>query len=219
VVPESPASVSIRAVGRAPGQDEAAVRAEIRAIFGRDLSLGQLAALSGAFDRSFRVEIRRAGPNRLELSARGRVDGGSVLMERWITRTKAGPVIHNDLFTSGVKGSGVGTRAFGYQVEAAGAAGVARIETTAARAGDMNGYYTWARLGYDAPMSGAKAEAAGRAVGYPVASLADLMRTPRGRDWWKRNGTTRAMAFDPTPGSPARLRLEEYRRERANRSS
>lgn len=216
-VERSPATVSVWDLG--PGMDEKAVRGDIRAIFGRDLSLEQIASLAGAFHPSFRVTIRRDFPGVLNVSATGYIDGASVTLQRTIRAGKGGPRITNDFFQSGRTGTGVGTSVFAYQVRAAGAAGVTQIGTTAARSASFNGYYTWARLGYDAPMSGAVAGRASRAVGYRVSRVSDLMRTPQGRQWWRSNGTTRSMTFDPRPGSASRQRLEDYRAERARRSN
>lgn len=48
---------------------------------------------------------------------------------------------------------GFGMAQFSAQVKACAAAGIDAIETCAGRGGGMNGYYTWARLGYDCELT------------------------------------------------------------------
>lgn len=91
---------------------------------------------------------------------------------------------------------GVGLRSFKTQVEGARQLGVKRIELWAA--GDYNdrsynGYYTWARFGFDAPLTTADrillpAELAGAST---VNEIIDL----GGNGWWKRHGSARKMVF------------------------
>lgn len=102
--------------------------------------------------------------------------------------------IHKD------RGAGRGTRMFASQVAALQRSGFSHIETFAcgdertAKAGLDNGYYTWARLGFDndVPDPG---QVPAHLRKDPL-KVSDLMRTPEGRDVWKRIGSDLDMKFD-----------------------
>ena len=113
------------------------------------------------------------------------------------------------------QGTGFGTTAFANQVRAAVKAGVSRISTTAGRAGagssygSMNGYVTWPRLGYDAPLEKHQLRRLPPEL-KGAKTVLDLYQTPAGREWWKKHGTTTSMTFDVTPGSPSLKALNTY---------
>ncbi len=90
------------------------------------------------------------------------------------------------------KGTGFGAKFFARQVEGCRKAGIKYIENLSARSESMNGYYTWPRFGYDAPLTENYIDlAVVRAVRaqFPDAkTLLDVMATPEGREWWKENG-------------------------------
>lgn len=126
-----------------------------------------------------------------------------------------------------ITGKGTGTKVFKSQVDAAVKAGFKYIETQAAGFGlgddrdeptssGMNGYYTWARLGYDTSMKKASANFddelnARLKRDYPDAkNLSDIMATPSGRDWWKRYGTSVELTFDLSDNSKGRKVLDAY---------
>jgi len=111
------------------------------------------------------------------------------------------------------QGSGFGTTAFAAQVAGAVAAGVSRIKTCAGRGTldgvPMNGYATWPRLGYDAPLdAGQRAKLPEGLKG--AKTVLDLYESKEGRDWWKENGTTTGMTFDVSPGSRSLKTLNAY---------
>jgi hypothetical protein len=79
-------------------------------------------------------------------------------MMRTLKRASDGTkYIKNDSFYMTSKGTGLGTKIFARQVKQASKAGYSKIVTDAAGRKGMsdNGYYTWARLGYNAPLSAA----------------------------------------------------------------
>lgn len=138
-------------------------------------------------------------------------------------------VCENELFTIRDKlpdGSpnpmkGKGSEIFAEQVAALKAAGVDRIETHAARddspGNAMNGYYTWARLGYDGEIpastlgkmpAGLKRQLKGR------TNVQSLMGTPEGRDFWKEHGDSFDASFDLKEGSQSVRTLTAYLAER-----
>jgi hypothetical protein len=99
---------------------------------------------------------------------------------------------------------------FGRQVQFAAEAGVVKIETHAARGQRMNGYYTWARFGYDAtlPHYGVRDALPPSLAG--AERLSDLMATAEGRAWWKEKGDTIHAEFDLAEGSLSRRVLDAY---------
>lgn len=123
------------------------------------------------------------------------------------------------------RGSGIGAKVFSEQVRSAKAAGVSYIRATAVGKGDGktgaagdgdNGYYTWARFGYDLPiknLSNAKQVTAA----FPQAkSIMDVMATKEGQQWWKINGVEmRRAQFDLTDNSRSMQVMNAYREEKA----
>lgn len=128
-------------------------------------------------------------------------------------------MVSNNLFflKPGARGSGMGTKAFTDQVQGMVAEGGTTIRTTAGKGGrggeKMNGYYTWARLGYDAELSAAARR--GLPPGLEDATtVQDLMATPEGAAWWRRNGYMTQMEFDTRPESRSIAVLNGYLRSK-----
>jgi hypothetical protein len=105
---------------------------------------------------------------------------------------------------------------FGRQVEQASGAGIAYIETTAAKGPGINGYTTWPRFGYDAPLPKAVRDALPPAF-RDAKRVSDLMRTPEGRETWKAHGIELGMKFSLAAGSRNRLIWDAYRVEKERR--
>ena len=114
------------------------------------------------------------------------------------------------------RGSGIGASIFHSQVQAASADGYKAIYTTASgRSGQKaNGYYTWARLGYDADIDGPGSFLSGTVKEYAKENgfrrVSDFMRTPEHREWWKENASTFGGKFDLSEGSQSRKVLDAY---------
>lgn len=114
--------------------------------------------------------------------------------------------------------NGLGTRIFARSVEALRAGGFDRIRADAAgAAGDLfNGYYTWARLGFEGDIPGH--------LRLPpnlrgAKTVQDLFETEAGALWWKTRGEDTKMQFELDPGSRSSRALERYlaiRRERGD---
>ena len=119
------------------------------------------------------------------------------------------------------QGQGEGTKVFAQQVDQAFKNGIKKIETEAGRQSGLNGYYTWALLGYDGSLKGMKPhykEQLQKIV--PNAKrISDVMKTSEGRAWWKKNGFTFNGAFDTKPGSQSRKVLEAYVAEKFKKES
>jgi phage gp29-like protein/GNAT superfamily N-acetyltransferase len=121
--------------------------------------------------------------------------------------------ISNDrlVVTKSLQGQGIGTALLAAQVRKAAELGFSHIETRATRNDGWNGYYTWARLGFDAPIIHVDDKPIRdllRARG--VERISDLIKTPDGREWWMKNGGSYKGEFDLTPGSLSRRVLDAY---------
>lgn len=119
-------------------------------------------------------------------------------MERRVRRAADGVVVRNVHFhVHEAAPAGVGTAAFARQVDALRRLGVRRIEAEIAgsAASPYNGYYTWARMGFNAPVT------AGEQRRLPAhlsgaRTLHELLTAPGGREWWRRYGTGREAVFE-----------------------
>jgi hypothetical protein len=130
----------------------------------------------------------------------------------------------------GLQGGGFGMAQFSDQVRTLAAIGADSIETCAGKGGGMNGYYTWARFGYDTELkegwrravprmaerllltqgvepleAGKRANALGEAK-----TVQDLMASEDGRVLWKAKGYMESMSFDLSPGSRSLAVLNDY---------
>lgn len=127
--------------------------------------------------------------------------------------------IINDSIEIKKTGQGLGTKIFSEQVEYAKSAGFKLIETSATRGHEVNGYYTWARLGYDAklPMmyGGKPIKSAAQQIVPGAERVSDLMKSPEGRSWWKEHGVSFEGEFDLSDNSLGLKVLREYK---ANKS-
>ena len=87
------------------------------------------------------------------------------------------------------QGKNEGTKQFAKIVDIAKAKGLRAIEMDAARDDDLNGYYTWARLGVGGKVPAELQAGARKALGrkYEV-DITDLMLNPAGREWWREHG-------------------------------
>lgn len=147
-------------------------------------------------------------------------------MERTIKYDKNGNIasVSNDSFflPKEYQGTGEGTRIFDSQVEALRAQSkkgqYPNIVTTAGKGKNMNGYYTWARMGYDAPVipkRGWKIPASVTPSGSGGRyNVSDFMKTKDGRDFWKQNGYQETMFFDTNPKALSSRVLDTYVAER-----
>jgi len=122
-------------------------------------------------------------------------------------------ILHNDYLKVTSKGKGTGIKLFTNLVKAAKDSGFKKMEVYAAgEYGNTvyNGYYTWARFGYDASPGSATVPRLLSRFNRKETSLFELMSTKEGQDFWKRYGQSFGGDFDLSPGSRNLLRLEEY---------
>ena len=151
----------------------------------------------------------------------GRVGGkdqGEKMMRTFYPITK---IAHNDYFRiqDNSKYKGKGAQIFANQVAALTNENYKFIETQAARGSGnvFNGYYTWARLGYEPSPS--KVEkviikynllTAFNTEAPKVKTWGELLGTKTGQKWWKENGDTFEGTFDLTPNSYSQTTLKNY---------
>lgn len=125
--------------------------------------------------------------------------------------------VEND--SSGVTsggGHGFGTSMLVSQVGMAERYGFKDIETLAAGHGSgaatkpasLNGYYTWARMGFDGRIKEDHPSFGG------AKYVSELMKTASGRDAWLKYGTATRMTFDMRRGSTSMKVLDAYAREK-----
>lgn len=131
-------------------------------------------------------------------------------------------VLHGDYFGVNSRSpKGTGLRVFAMMVKTARTLGIKKIETHAAgdsstsanpdteRGRGWNGYYTWPRFGYNAPLPDS--------IRYKLPEhlqdaedLQDLNALPGGADWWKENGVEIDLEFDLSDGSKSMAVLQQY---------
>lgn len=202
-----PSTARVKAID----QDEKELLRDFQKLVPKATSLQDIASIVGAPEGS-QVSMT---PMEREMWVTTR--GPGLKMYRVIHSSPAGPYIENQLIEIAKTGKGAGSRIFAQQVENAARLGVDRIVATAS--GDMgfNGYYTWARLGYDGPLP---RDLVARPAGMEGARrISELMATPAGRDWWKLHGKTTNMEFDVREGSASRQILDAYMAEKAKAAS
>lgn len=195
-------------------QDGVKVDHAMEAFFGRPLADHEIASLVGAQHGDL-VEVH-VQQGTIGLHLRNHADLYEA--KRTIMWYGGQIGIHNDAFVVNDGGHGRGATIFAHQVRSAARLGVGLIRTTGGkgpttllgRKVDMNGYYTWPRLGYNARLSMNEAYDAGKAVGAPVATLHDLFRTPSGAAYWRDHGRQIDLTFDLSPGSADRQILKAY---------
>ncbi len=103
------------------------------------------------------------------------------------------------------------------------ALGVTKLEASAARseggrAEGMNGYYTWAKLGFTGEIPDSVLDKAQARFGAGIIHVEQLMRLGRvGEQWWKEHGDSWEATFSFTDGSYSMRVLNAWRR-RINRN-
>jgi hypothetical protein len=191
-------------------------------LFGRSLTAADYISLTGALAGG-QIRVSTQGP-RLHI----RVNHPQFRSHRIIQRAKDGTlVMHNEDFAlkkNVARGTGIGARVLARQVDGVYRMGITKITTVAG--GDaaeshsfpeaLNGWYTWARLGYNAAVPSSIARLLHREPATsplrrlaerPSITLHDLFDAPGGADFWWENGNGFDGEFDPRPDSPHYARL------------
>src|SRR6185437_8764484 len=186
----------------------------VDAIFGRRLQDHELAALVGAQKGDLVVATTERGSIVLQLMQHDNEYEGKTT----IYKEGGKIVVYGDAFVVEDKGKGTATRIFADKVRGASAVGADRLEAVAGkgwiellgREVNMNGYYTWPRMGYDGTLGVSFVVDVERDLGLAVDRVRDLMYTQEGRDYWKAHGYQMKMGFDLSFGSMSRRILRAY---------
>jgi hypothetical protein len=191
------------------------------ALFGRVLQPSEWAEAVGApTGATVNVSVE-AQPEESDPEVVVRVDHPLLVgsMERRFRRTVEDIVVRNVHFhVHDQAPAGFGTAVFARQVAGLRRLGVSRIEAEIAgsAASPYNGYYTWARMGFDAPLTAAeRRQLPPHLVG--ARTLHERITAPGGREWWRRRGSGREAVFDLSPMSPHGAILRAYLEEREAR--
>ncbi|HEX5271641.1 MAG TPA: phage portal protein, partial [Gemmataceae bacterium] len=124
---------------------------------------------------------------------------------------------------------GKGFELFAAQVEQLREIGVKELRCHAAGDAELrqvdpqehNGYYTWPRLGYNAPLTQSELHAMPKAIRQRLPrskpTMLDLYETKEGRDYWRDHGGPKEMTFDLSEGSRSLAVLAAYQKEREAR--
>jgi len=181
-------------------------------LFGQIFNDEDLAYLAGALDgATVNVNVSRQ-KNWLYLSvvdpSRFEVYETSI---RYDAKGELYGYIHEVRTAIGQRGKGLGARAFLRQVNGAKALGLKRFELWAAGYlfdGSRNGYYTWARFGFDATLT---SEQKNLLVASLIGSeTVNQVIANGGKDWWKRYGSDVGMIFDLNDESAMMRTFKQY---------
>lgn len=124
--------------------------------------------------------------------------------------------IYNALLVHAGGPKGLGARVTANEVKSAREWGIKQIELSAAGSPgnpSWNGYYTWARLGYNGTLSSYEIEDAAKALRVPPSQInrvLDIIELPGGPEWWKKHGSGRHLYFDTDPDSQSSRVLQKY---------
>jgi hypothetical protein len=91
------------------------------------------------------------------------------------------------------------------------AMGITKLVANAARGPALNGYITWARLGFTGKIPAERLDAARQQFGPKVTRIEHLMAQKGGAAWWKQHGDSWEATFNFGKGSHSMKKLNEYR--------
>ena len=191
-------------------QLNAKIRSKWQALTGRKSTLQDIAKAVGIPDGCTIAIMGREDFGGIEVRGDSE-ELGIAEIRRTVSEEYGGAAIYNDELTVSkrYREKGLGTKILASQVENASTYGFTKIVTGASKAPDTNGYYTWARLGYDGPFKKETQEALPPSL-KGAERVSDLMKTKEGREWWKDNGTGFFASFSLEKGSQSRKVLDEY---------
>lgn len=156
------------------------------------------------------VRVRINDDGNIEITSRNE----AYAMKRTVTQIQGGGyAMQNDeiYIKEEFRGDGLGTKIFADQVANLRAMGFSHISCWAGRNEVHNGYYTWARLGYDCPLHSILDLNHDLTKVFPSAStLQDIMTTKEGREWWKEKGKAFKAVFNLSPDSRNSRVLADY---------
>jgi hypothetical protein len=200
--------VSLRSISY---EDEGA-RTAVQTVFGRELSPDDLGRLAGAREDDlieisggseyFEIDMRSADAERNASFTVYRVDQEIIINNTYVRNSGDAQGAGRDLI-----------QAFDDMK----ALGVARMEASAARsdggrAQGMNGYYTWAKLGFTGDIPESLLSLAEERFGPGITRVEQLMHLGRlGEQWWREHGDTWEATFSFEDGSYSMRMLNAWR--------
>lgn len=197
-------------------EDTAGFERTKKHIFGdKSVEPHHIAEMAGAPDGAT-VDIMSAGDH---FMMRVQDKNYGIVADRVVRLNADGkPEIYNMYLKISKGGEGTGTRMLMRQVDAARKRGVGTISCEAAGSADskvFNGYYSWAKLGYDGDIPDVQRwmiRAGDGPVGVSRTStkIHQLMQTKEGRAWWKENGSDWEAVFKTHSKARSYQILKEY---------
>lgn len=211
------AVVSGGSIRRNPTEKELKTAVATRKRMFGDVSDAAVVAAVGAPDGST-VEVR-AGARTVDVTVHN-PQYGLTLIRSFKKDSDGNRYVHNDLFTLRAGSpKGLGTEILARQAAALSKMGFDRMETSAAGTkeaadrGSWNGYYTWARLGYDAKLQEGQRKALPASMRH-AETLHELFAMPGGAAAWKESGSWFEGKFSLKKGSQSVKILNAYLQER-----
>ncbi len=205
-------------VHHAPLRAEAGVDQRVHVLFGRRLDSAMWARLVGAPDGATVHVLPSPAPD-YRHGVQLRVDhpwlDGAAI--RYVFEDLDGDVamVNDWLRVRGDAPAGVGTRMLAIQAHMARSLGVLYIaaEAVGAPGSTSNGYYTWARLGFDGPLP-AQLRAVLPAEWRTAQRVLDIIESPAGPQWWRAHGRRFEGIFDLRAESRSWRVLQGYTSEK-----
>jgi Phage Mu protein F like protein/Acetyltransferase (GNAT) family len=194
-----------------------ATLSKARELFGRPISLRELASFSGATESAtVRISFldHGSGPKFFLDVADDKYIANRTIQRDYDDRLylKANSIHVGEEY----RRSGIGREIFGRMVETAVRNDLHRIDTYAVRDPDSNGYFTWPLFGYDGELP----RDIRNGLPPPLSHcklVSDLFATEQGTKWWSTNGQSVSLSFDLESGSLSRQRWEMYLRAKMAR--
>lgn len=188
----------------------------IHKILGPEYGMDDIAKLIGAIeDTKVIVSSENVGGlDRLNIAASNPIFEAP--QERIIYKDWDGNLVmaNETFFLKDSAPPGTGTKILYREVKALQAAGFKTIYTNGGREDKgpqkLVGYYVWPRLGFDSDIPYGTRRSFSGTPYENYKKVSDFMKTPGGRDAWKRNGVLMGLQFDLTPNSPSMKVLEAY---------
>lgn len=179
---------------------------KIRELFGRDLTMAELAGLGFASsDSSVNVDLDRDGDIKIETV------GPTIRAVNFLQQTAGGLELvmgHVRIRPELIK-QGLGTATIAAAVDTGKQLKLWRIVGLAARGEEENGYYTFARLGFDGLIPLAVRTRLPAPFRH-MRRVLDLMASEAGRRAWLAHGDTLTVSFALTEHSRSHQVLKEY---------
>lgn len=175
-------------------EDDIATKAALEQVFGYPISEEDLEAMSGAHPGDV-VHVSNSGLDLIEV----RVESATIRRDFTVERRGYEVILFDEYTTNNAPKTTASGADVVRTMENMLRVGVTRIDCMAARGSNLNGYYTWARLGFTGkiPVDDMADDVLleMQAKFGKVTEVEQLMRKPGGAQWWKRNGVSWQASF------------------------